>query len=165
MGPPSSVQIPRVRTYSGYRSLPSHFAYRALTFSDWASHPIRLCFVLLYAVQTPGVFLLPVWPLSRSLAATCEISVDFSSSAYLDVSVRQVPSACLLIQHAVRGSSPRGFPHSDICGSKLICSSPRLIAACHVLRRLPVPRHSPCALFCLNFPFRSVLSFRILELL
>ena len=27
-----------------------------------------------------------------------------------------------------------------------ICCSPRLIAACHVLRRRLVPRHSPCAL-------------------
>ncbi len=42
------------------------------------------------------------------------------------------------------------FPHSEIRGSTLICSSPRLIAACHVLRRLPVPRHSPCALFYLT---------------
>ena len=44
-----------------------------------------------------------------------------------------------------------GFPHSEISGSKLICSSPQLIAACHVLHRLPVPRHSPCALSSLTF--------------
>ena len=42
------------------------------------------------------------------------------------------------------------FPHSEICGSMLICSSPQLIAACHVLLRLPVPRHPPCALIHLN---------------
>src|SRR5881296_1108223 len=41
---------------------------------------------------------------------------------------------------------PTGLPHSDILGSQLVCSSPRLIAAYHVLRRLPVPRHPPCAL-------------------
>ena len=35
------------------------------------------------------------------------------------------------------------FPHSDICGSKDICSSPQLFAACHVLLRRHVPRHSP----------------------
>ena len=40
---------------------------------------------------TPSVFLLKVWPLSRSLATTSEISVDFSSSPYLDVSVQAVP--------------------------------------------------------------------------
>ena len=44
-----------------------------------------------------------------------------------------------------------GFPHSDISGSKRICRSPKLIAACRVLHRLPMPRHSPCALLRLNF--------------
>ncbi len=39
-----------------------------------------------------------------------------------------------------------GFPHSDIPGSTLVCSSPRLIAAYHVLHRLLTPRHPPCAL-------------------
>ena len=39
-----------------------------------------------------------------------------------------------------------GFPHSDISGSIDICSSPELFAACHVLLRHLMPRHSPCAL-------------------
>ena len=30
----------------------------------------------------------------------------------------------------------------------LVCSSPQLIAAYHVLRRLSEPRHPPCALNC-----------------
>ena len=34
-----------------------------------------------------------------------------------------------------------GFPHSEILGSKLIRSSPRLIAAYYVLHRLHTPRH------------------------
>ena len=38
------------------------------------------------------------------------------------------------------------MPHSDICGSIRICRSPQLFAACHVLHRLPEPRHPPCAL-------------------
>ena len=42
--------------------------------------------------------------------------------------------------------NPGEFPHSEIPGSMLICSSPRLIAAYHVFHRLPVPRHPPCAL-------------------
>ena len=41
--------------------------------------------------------------------------------------------------------------HSDICGSLRICRSPQLFAAYHVLLRLPVPRHSPCALLHLTF--------------
>src|SRR5687767_5040980 len=44
----------------------------------------------------------------------------------------------------------RGFPHSDIPGSKLVCSSPRLIAAYRVLHRLLAPRHSPYALSSLT---------------
>ena len=40
----------------------------------------------------------------------------------------------------------RGLPHSDTPGSKLVCSSPRLIAAYCVLHRLLAPRHSPYAL-------------------
>ena len=44
-----------------------------------------------------------------------------------------------------------GFPHSDTCGSRLICSSPQLFAAYRVLLRLLMPRHSPCTLSSLNF--------------
>ena len=32
-----------------------------------------------------------------------------------------------------------------------MCRSPKLIAACHVLLRLLMPRHSPCALISLTF--------------
>ena len=45
-----------------------------------------------------------------------------------------------------RGIAPAGFSHSDISGSKPVCGSPKLFAACHVLRRLPMPRHPSCAL-------------------
>ena len=34
-----------------------------------------------------------------------------------------------------------GFPHSEIAGSKVAHTSPALIAACHVLHRLCMPRH------------------------
>ena len=61
------------------------------------------------------------------------------------------PAYAYFIQRTLRDSSSRWFPNSDICGSGLICSSPQLFAACHVLRRLPMPRHSLCALFSLNF--------------
>ena len=43
-----------------------------------------------------------------------------------------------------------GFPHSEIFGSKPTRGSPKLIAACHVLHRLSVPRHSPNALVMLD---------------
>src|SRR5262245_9020868 len=43
-----------------------------------------------------------------------------------------------------------GLPHSEIHGSKLVRSSPWLIAAYHVLHRLCAPRHSPDALKSLD---------------
>ena len=43
--------------------------------------------------------------------------------------------------------SPAGFPHSGTPGSKPVCGSPGTIAACRALRRLPAPRHPPCALY------------------
>ena len=39
-----------------------------------------------------------------------------------------------------------GLSHSEIFGSKVICTCPKLIAAYHVLHRLREPRHPPCAL-------------------
>ena len=57
--------------------------------------------------------------------------------------------------------SPCGLPHSAIRGSRDMCSSPRLFAACHGLLRPPAPRHPPWTyirLTILSFPgtsFRS----------
>jgi hypothetical protein len=42
---------------------------------------------------------------------------------------------------------------SEIPGSQPVCGSPRLIAAYHVLHRLPSPRHPPCALSSLTIKF------------
>ena len=63
---------------------------------------------------------------------------------------RRFPSYTYFIQYMIHEYCSCVFPHSDIPGSADICSSPRLFAACHVLRRLLVPRHSPCALFSLT---------------
>ena len=63
---------------------------------------------------------------------------------------RRFPAYTYLIQCTLTGYCPAGLPHSEIPGSMDICSSPRLIAACHVLLRLLMPRHSPCALSSLT---------------
>ena len=87
-----------------------------------------------------------VWASALSLAATRAISVDFSSSGYLDVSVPRVVLAHpILFRCGWRGITPAGFPHSETRGSKAVSASPRLIAAGRVLLRLPVPRHPPRA--------------------
>lgn len=46
----------------------------------------------------------------------------------------------------VPGRRPGGLPHSDTPGSKAVCASPGLFAACRVLHRLQEPGHPPCAL-------------------
>ncbi len=93
-----------------------------------------------------------VWAPPGSLAATSGIDVSFFSSGYLDVSVHRVPLRAPCIHARMPGVLPGGFPHSDTCGSRPICGSPQLFAACRVFRRLPAPRHPPCALSCLTFP-------------
>ena len=105
MVPPHSLRIPRARRYSGYCRASLVFTYMILTFSDRPSHAVRLAYSVDYTVLTPGVLLLPVWPLPLSLAATHGISFDFSSSAYLDVSVQRVPFATLCIHVAIHSSS------------------------------------------------------------
>ena len=59
----------------------------------------------------------------------------------------------LWIHRAVIRFYRTGFPHSEIPGSMPTCGSPRLIAACHVLLRLLLPRHPPCALSSLTTKF------------
>src|SRR5664279_2910756 len=59
----------------------------------------------------------------------------------------------LCIHRAVIPFYGIGFPHSVIPGSMPACGSPRLIAACHDLHRLLLPRHPPCALSSLTTKF------------
>ena len=72
-----------------------------------------------------------VWANPLSLATTHGITIVFSSSGYLDVSVHRVclPYGIPCLQHG-------GLPHSDTCGSTRMCQSPQLFAAYHVLLRL-----------------------------
>ena len=72
---------------------------------------------------------------------------------------RRFPSYAYFIQRRMTGYCPAGLPHSEISGSMDICSSPKLIAACHVLLRLLMPRHSPCALSSLTCSSQSPLRF------
>ncbi len=65
----------------------------------------------------------------------------------------QVLSTCLNPILSIRDNNMKlsgGLPHSEIHGSKLILSSPWLIAEYHVFHRLLLPRHSPNALLALD---------------
>ena len=151
MVPACSVKVPRVSTYSGYRHVNLSFAYGAFTLSGRLSQNRSARLPESGLRSEPRNARIPVWPLPRSLAATCGIDVSFSSSGYLDVSVHRVPLHALWIGAWMTGVCPAGFPHSEIHGSRDICSSPWLFAAYHVFLRLSVPRHPPCALSCLTF--------------
>ena len=63
---------------------------------------------------------------------------------------RAFPTYAYFIQRTLMRYCRTGFPHSEIYGSMRMCRSPQLIAACHVLLRLLMPRHSPCALISLT---------------
>ena len=91
MVPPVSHGVSRVPRYSG--SDLKYFAFRLR-----GSHPLWQAFpdlstklVLRDDRPQPRRINPPVWPLPRSLATTCGISVDVFSSPYLDVSVQAVP--------------------------------------------------------------------------
>ena len=151
MVPAHSIKVSRVSMYSGFRSVSSSFAYGAFTLSGRLSQNLSARITESIMRSEPRCARTTVWPLSISLAATLEIDkFSFSSSPYLDVSVQAVPLHTLWIGVWMHEVCSCGFPHSDICGSVDICSSPQLFAAYHVFLRLLVPRHPPCALFCLT---------------
>ena len=99
MVPPPSNRVTCVRSYSGSCLILYRFRLRG-------SHPLRRTFPESFGYPTslrdggpyPGRLGLPVWALSRSLAATRKIDVSFSSWGYLDVSVHPV-SFCTLWIH------------------------------------------------------------------
>ncbi len=93
---------------------------------------------------TPQQHATMVWALPFSLATTWGIIIIFFSSRYLDVSVPWVGSL-LLEWYAF---SVTGCPIRKSSDISLVCSSPKLIAAYHVLHRLLESRHPPCALIC-----------------
>ncbi len=103
-----------------------------------------------------------VWAVPISLAATDGISFDFSSSPYLDVSVRVVSSTCFNVsaeaeslEHEYTAVKRCGFPHSDIAGSKAFGASPTRIA------RLMRPSSVPCtkaSTVCVNKDFITIIA-------
>ena len=128
--------------YSGYRLSPL-LSLTGLS-PSLARFPTRFRSALVSIMRPyypPQALTCRVWALARSLATTCAITVVFSSSGYLDVSVPRVCPPC-----GVARLQRAGLPHSDTCGSAPVCGSPQLFAAYHVLLRLREPRHPPCAL-------------------
>ena len=134
MVPADSRRIPRAPRYSGYRYASRRFAYRTITVSGVTFQTLPLTTFLAmarsYYPREAGTSL--VWALPRSLATTGGIIVYFLFLRVLRCfSSPRSPQLMLIacLQHA-------GLSHSEIRGSMVICTSPRLIAAYHVLHRL-----------------------------
>ena len=88
---PVSHGVSRVPRYSGSQLTQITFRLRG-SHPLWPAFPCRspmLC--RRCAAPQPRRINPPVWPLPISLATTFGISVDVSSSSYLDVSVQTVP--------------------------------------------------------------------------
>ena len=151
MVPPYSHRVSRVRRYSGYRWLFRLFVYRTLTFFGWTSHSIPL-----------NLYNTVFCPNPESIT-----TLGLASSAFARHYLRNL--SWFLFLALLRCFSSGGSPHIpmySVYDSQtflwLDCSirksadiaptygSPQLIAVSHVLLRLSVPRHSPCALCSLT---------------
>ena len=149
---PASHRISRVLRYSGAGVPLDLFAYGAVTRSGCAFHRSsakvlsRLC-----RSTTPRSMLLGLasFPFARRYLG--------NHVCFLFLRVLRCFSSpgALLADYGFicgcPGITPDGFPHSDIHGSILACSSPWLFAACRVLLRRLAPGHPPCALIRLIF--------------
>ena len=151
MVPPYSHRVSRVRRYSGYSLLIWLFAYRIFTFFDWPSHTIQLSrFNALYCPNPEGIS-----------------TLGLASSAFARHYWRNL--CWFLFLALLRCFSSGGSPHMPMYSAyddktfllpdcsirtstdiSLTYSSPWLFAVSHVLHRLSVPRHSPCALCSLT---------------
>ena len=146
MVPPVSHGVSRVPRYSGIRLTVFGFRLRGshplwLAFPDHSANLYRRC-----AAPQPRRINPPVWPLPRSLATTSGISVDFSSSPYLDVSVQAVPHLRLFDSTQVPGVLLQGV---SPFGNLRVKAYVQLTAAYRSLSR---PSSAPDAK---AFPLRS----------
>ena len=107
MVPPVSHRVSRVRRYSGSSLIRFSFRLRG-SHPLWPAFPYRSTNLSYRCVSPQPRGINPsVWPLPRSLATTSGISVDFSSSPYLDVSVQAVPHVHLFDSMHVTGVLPQ----------------------------------------------------------
>ena len=123
----------------------SVFAYGAITLYGWLSHTIPLtdyfltpmCRTLQPRLCKQRRFkLFPVRsPLLGKWSLFLQVLRCFSSLGAL-------PQTYVFSKRMLEVRSS-GFPHSEILGSTLVHSFPRLIAVSHVLHRHLAPRHSP----------------------
>ena len=134
MVPADSRRIPRAPRYSGLRYASYRFVYAPLTLYGGTFQNLPLTIILAtsrsYYPREAGTS--RVWAPPRSLATTWGITNLFSFPP--GTKMFQFPGLAPAMR--VPGRQPGGLSHSEIRGSRVICTYPRLFAACHVLHRL-----------------------------
>ena len=152
MVPAGSRKIPRVPRYSGYHYASFSFEYRTITVYGFIFQRILLteCLATTWSYNPNIAVTTLVWANPRSLATTGGIINLFSLPARTKMFQFPAFALCYCIVTVLQTA---GLSHSEIPGSKVICTSPELIAAYHVLHRLREPRHPPCALVYFPYSF------------
>ena len=147
MVPANSRRIPRAPRYSGYRYqiipyLYGSFTLYGLPFQARSSsdfHQMSRSYNPRRRRNDSG--------LGCSAFARHYLRNHILFSLPIGTKMFQFPTLALF--NTVTGLQPVGLPHSDISGSKVVCTSPKLFAAYHVLHSLLEPRHPPFALLFL----------------
>jgi hypothetical protein len=167
VGPAGSDRVSRARPYSGTRQGSArNFAYGAFTLSGPGFHPVPL--PRAFVTPRPCCGTIKTCPTTphrqrpQAIAPTRFGLIPVRSPLLRESRFLSLPRATKMFQFArctstapmdsVQGTRalPRvGFPIRKSPDRRSFSSSPRLIAAIHVLHRLLVPRHPPCALVLL----------------
>ena len=152
---PDSDGIPRVPPYSGYSQVFYRFRIRDF-YSLWFNFPVNSSINSSTTAESYNPTKQALWfglfPFRSPLLRESRLLSLPTATQMFQFTVSSSFKLCIHLK--VRYSKYRGFPHSEILGSLLTYSSPGHIVVSHVLRRLLVPRHPPCALNYLTFQLR-----------
>ena len=145
---PDSDRVPRAPPYSGTASWRRvRFAYGSVTLFGSAVRPIPLRprfltpRVIPMRPYNPGLLRFGLLRVRSPLLAE-SLLISFPRLLRWFTSPGVAPPD-YFIHPRGRGISSPGLPHSGIPGSKDVCSSPGLFAACRALPRQYAPRHPP----------------------
>ena len=145
MGPPDSHRITRVPRYSGLRYASYSFVYESFTLygTTFQTFPLAIFHAMSRPYNPAHALRHQRFGLFPGRSPLLRESLLFSLPT--GTKMFQFPAFAFL-NRGMTGLQPAGLSHSEICGSKGICTYPQLFAAYHVLHRLQEPRHPPYAL-------------------
>ena len=133
----------------------SDFDYGGFTLCAATFQKLHLSFQVPYRGPTTPRPMDGVWAIPFSLATTDGIdSLSFPLVTEMFHFTRSRELFPILFRKRRSRTNGIRLPHSEISGSKVVCTFPKLIAAYHVLHRLSTPRHPLCALISL-IPIRN----------